>query len=388
MQRSTEHILTTHTGSLPRPYELRQLLLARESGQAVDKAQFDEQVQQAVFATTQQEVATGIDIISDGEMSKPGFTTYVRYRLTGFGGESEPFTPQDMLRHPDLMQQRAGGGRFGTAIMPPACIGEVKVSDPDAIIAEVEQFKKALHRQEGSYEEAFMTAASPGVLVQNLENKFYPTEEAYLYALADAMRYEYQAIVNAGFILQVDCPDLASDRKGIYAQKDRIHDFRAIVQRNIEALNYALQGLDPERVRVHTCHGNWPGPHDTDIALPPLLDLLLTISANALVVELAHPQHRWEWKGFAELIREKGWPEEKILVVGCIDTKQNGVEHPETVAEQIKLYAHLLGKERIIAGTDCGFGTFAAFSPVAPSIAWTKLQSLVEGAKLASQELW
>ena len=383
MKRSIERILTTHTGSLPRPSDLLQLIYAKEEGQFVEGAAFDEHVRNAVISTVKHEGTVGIDILSDGEMSKSSFVNYVKDRLTGFGGESTPFVAQDMLDHPDLMHRAAanGGGRVRTRIPAPACDGPITLRDSEAVHRDIANFKGAL--QEAPHEDAFMCAASPGVIAQVMQNKYYPNREAYLYAIADAMRAEYHAIADAGLLLQLDCPDLAADRHLLIPDAS-IEEFRCHVQQNVEVLNYALATIPPEQVRIHVCWGNYPGPHHRDVPLKDIIDLLFQIHGNAISIEAANPRHEHEWKVFESV----HLPEDKLLIPGLIDSNTNYIEHPEVVAQRLLRFAHIVGRERVIAGTDCGFGTFAGFALVAPSIAWAKLQTLVEGARLASQELW
>ena len=382
MQRSAERILTTHAGSLPRPDDLARLMIAREQGQLVDASALAERVRQAVAEMVQQQLAAGIDIISDGEMSKIGFANYVKDRLTGFEGESNPTVAQDVLDHPDLrvrMFRRNGGS--ASRYFTPACTGPITLRDKAAVHQDIANVKAALPGHQPA--EVFLPAASPGTIAQAMQNQYYPTQEAYLYALAEAMRYEYQAIVEAGFLLQLDCPDLAMQRHTKFAQAS-LEDFRGQVQQNIEALNYALTGLSPEQIRIHVCWGNYPGPHHRDVPLKDILDLLLTIRGAALSVEAANPRHEHEWRVFEEV----HFPEDKVLIPGVIDTCSTYVEHPEVVAQRLIRFARVVGRERVIAGTDCGFGTFVGASPLAPSVAWAKLRSLTEGAKLASEELW
>ncbi len=382
MKRSTERILTTHTGSLPRPDNLVQLLVAREQGKPVDAAELAGSVHNAVDDVVKHQVAVGIEVISDGEMSKIGFANYVKDRLTGFDGESNPFIAQDVLDHPDLrlrMFRRNEGSE--SRYFTPACTGPITLRDKDAVHVDIANLKAAV--QEHQPAEAFMPAASPGTLAQVMQNKYYPTQEAYLYALADAMRYEYQAIVTAGLLLQLDCPDLAMQRHTRFANAS-LDEFRRQVEQNIEVLNYALTGISPERVRIHVCWGNYPGPHHRDVPLKDLIDLLLTIHGNALSIEAANPRHEHEWKVFEDV----HLPDGKLLIPGLIDTCSTYVEHPEVVAQRLARFARVVGRENVIAGTDCGFGTFVGASAVAPSVAWAKLQALSEGAALASQELW
>ncbi|HEX6777935.1 MAG TPA: cobalamin-independent methionine synthase II family protein [Ktedonobacterales bacterium] len=382
MQRSIERILTTHTGSLPRPDDLAHLMVAREQGEPVDAGVLAEQVRLAVTEMVQQQTQIGIDILSDGEMSKIGFANYVKDRLTGFEGESNPAVAQDVLDHPDLrvrMFRRNEGG--ASRYFTPACTGPITLRDKDAVHQDIANVKTALPAQATA--EVFLPAASPGTIAQAMQNQYYPSQEAYLYALADAMRYEYQAIVEADLLLQLDCPDLAMQRHTRFAHAS-LDDFRKQVQQNIEALNYALAGLPPEQIRIHVCWGNYPGPHHRDVPLKDVLDLLLTIHGAALSIEAANPRHEHEWKVFEKV----QLPEDKVLIPGVIDTCSPYVEHPEVVAQRLVRFAQVVGRERVIAGTDCGFGTFLGASPLAPSVAWAKLQSLTEGAKLASEELW
>jgi len=382
MQRSTERILITHTGSLPRPDHLAQLLVAKEQGQEVDTNVLADSVRNAVAAVIQQQVAVGIDIISDGEMSKIGFANYVKDRLTGFDGESNPTVAQDVLDHPDLrvrMFRRNEGSQ--SRYFTPACTGPITLRDKDAVHQDIANVKAAL--QEVQPAEVFLPAASPGTIAQAMQNQYYPTQEAYLYALADAMRYEYQAIAKAGFLLQLDCPDLAMQRHTRFASAS-LDDFRRQVQQNIEVLNHALTGIAPEQVRIHVCWGNYPGPHHRDVPLKDILDLLLTIHGAALSIEAANPRHEHEWKIFEEVRLPAG----KTLIPGVIDTCSTYIEHPEVVAQRLVRFARVVGRENVIAGTDCGFGTFVGASVLAPSVAWAKLQSLADGARLASRELW
>jgi 5-methyltetrahydropteroyltriglutamate--homocysteine methyltransferase len=379
VKRSTERILTTHTGSLPRPDNLMQLMIAREQGKPVDASELAETVRNAVADAVKRQVASGIDIISDGEMSKIGFANYVKDRLTGFGGQSKPLIAQDILDHPDVyvLRRNEGGGRN----FMPACTGPISLRDRDAVHRDIANLKAAL--QEVQPEGVFMPAASPGTIAQVMQNNYYPTQEAYLYALADAMCYEYQTIVAAGFSLQLDCPDLAMQRHVRFAQAS-IDEFRRYLQQSVEVLNYALSDIPPEQVRVHVCWGNYHGPHHRDVPLKEIIDLLLKIQGEGLSIEAANPRHEHEWKVFEQVRLPAG----KILIPGMIDSCSNYIEHPEVVAQRIVRFARVVGRENVIAGTDCGFDTFAGASAVAPSIAWAKLQSLAEGARLASQELW
>jgi 5-methyltetrahydropteroyltriglutamate--homocysteine methyltransferase len=382
MKHSTDRILTTHTGSLPRPEGLAQLMIAKEQGKTIDVKELADNVHSAVAEVVKRQVDVGIDIISDGEMSKIGFANYVKDRLTGFGGESNPVVAQDVLDHPDLrvrMFRRNEGGE--SRYFTPACNGPITLRDKDAVHQDIANLRAALQGVKTG--EVFMPSASPGTIAQVMQNNYYPTQEAYLYALADAMRYEYHAIVAAGFLLQLDCPDLAMQRHTRYAAAS-IDEFRKQVQQNIEVLNYALIGIPAEQVRVHVCWGNYPGPHHRDVPLKDIIDLLFMIQGDALSIEAANPRHEHEWKVFEEV----RLPEGKLLIPGVIDTCSTYIEHPEVIAQRIIRFAQTVGRENVIAGTDCGFGTFLGTSVIAPSVAWDKLRSLVEGARLASEELW
>jgi len=358
------------------------MMIAREQGKPVDATFLADSVRNAVADVVKHQVAVGIDIISDGEMSKIGFANYVKDRLTGFEGESNPVVAQDVLDFPDLrvrMFRRNEGSE--SRYFTPACTGPITLRDQDAVHHDIANLKAAL--QEFQPAEVFMPAASPGTIAQVMQNSYYPTQEAYLYALADAMRYEYQAIVAAGFLLQLDCPDLAMQRHTRFAGAS-IDEFRRQAQQKIEALNYALTGISPEMIRIHVCWGNYPGPHHRDVPLKDIIDLLLKIKGNAISIEAANPRHEHEWKVFEEV----HLPEGKLVIPGLIDTCSTYIEHPEVVAQRLVRFAQVAGRENIIAGTDCGFGTFVGASNVGPSLAWAKLQSLTEGARLASQELW
>src|SRR5712692_8866299 len=382
MKRSTERILTTHTGSLPRPDNLVQLMVAKEQGKPVDASELARSVRNAVAEVVKHQVAVGIDIISDGEMSKIGFANYVKDRLTGFEGQSNPVVAQDVLDHPDLRVRMFRRNEGSTSrYFTPACTGPITLRDQEAVHIDIANLKAAL--QESQSAEVFMPAASPGTIAQVMQNNYYPTQEAYLYALADAMRYEYQAIAAAGFLLQMDCPDLAMQRHIRFANAS-IDEFRRHMQQSVEVLNYALGGIPPEQVRIHVCWGNYHGPHHRDVPLKEIIDLLLKIQGNALSIEAANPRHEHEWNVFERV----HLPEGKILIPGLIDSCSNYIEHPEVVAQRLMRFARVVGRENVIAGSDCGFDTFVGASAVAPSVAWAKLQSLAEGARLASQELW
>jgi 5-methyltetrahydropteroyltriglutamate--homocysteine methyltransferase len=378
MQRSTERILTTHTGSLPRPDDLTEMLYDVAEGQAVDQAALAARVRDAVAEVVQKQVEAGVDVPSDGEMSKAGFANYVAQRLTGFGGEPRQFGARDVLEYPEVRLLTGTARAVGRT---PGCNGPIAYRDQTAVQTDVANFRAALDGL--PVEEAFLPAASPGCVVQITGNTYYPGRKEYLYALADAMREEYQAIVDAGFVVQVDCPDFAMGRHVEFADAS-IEDYRRNLALHVEALNHATAGLPEDRVRVHLCWGNYAGTHHHDVALRDILDIVLQARGQALSLEAANPRHAHEWQVFEDV----RLPDGKILIPGVIDTSTNYIEHPELVAQRIVRFADLVGRENVIASTDCGFGTFAGFSPVAPRVAYAKLATLAQGARLASQQLW
>jgi len=382
MQSSTDRILTTHTGSLPRPVDLIPLLFQPPT------EQFYARVRDAVASVVRLQVDAGIDVISDGEQGRQGFHLYALRRLTGFviHPETSKWMPQDVADHPVLQQKLFGSG--GAQDVPlVACEGPIAMADPDAIGRDITTFRQALQGQ--PYVEAFMTAASPGVIASTFPDRYYGDREAYVLALAQALAADYRAIVEAGFVLQLDCPDLAMDRQ-IHFAGAPLTAFREHVEQNIRALNAALEGIPPERVRVHTCHGNYPGGHDRDVVLADILDLLLTVHAHGLSIVAANSQHRTTtYQAIQHLVATQGWPQDKILIPGAIDTLSPVEEHAETVAELLERYAALIGPEHLIAGTDCGFGTMVGvFETIVPSAAWDRLRVLAAGARLASQRAW
>lgn len=379
MRQSTDRILTTHTGSLPRPDDLIELLYARDEGR--DAPGFDARVHEAVAEVTKRQLAIGIDIVNDGEVGRVSYATYVKDRLTGFEGESAGSPSSYLAEYADEFPEwvaRMAADPYRARRRLPACTGPVTLRDPDAVHRDIAALRAALRGT--SPADIFMTAVSPGTIASFLRNAYYKTDEEYLYALADAMRTEYRAIVDAGLVLQVDCPDLT----GLGSLTGPQDQFRARVRQRIETLNYALDGLPPEQIRMHLCWGNWAGPHTHDVPLRAILDLVFQARPSAISFEAANPRHEHEWV----LFRDIPLPEGKTIIPGVIDTCTNYVEHPELVAQRIVRFAQLVGRERVIAGTDCGFGTFVGRVTVDPRIAWVKLQALVEGARLASQELW
>jgi len=380
MRRSTERFLTTHTGSLPRADDLVKIMFAREEGVPVDAAALAARIRAAVADVVRRQAAAGLDVVNDGEQSKPSYATYVKDRLTGFGGESHPLQYRDLVDFPG-MARRVFGDPGRARRRTPACTGPIAVRDRAAVHVDIENLRAAL--ADVRVEEAFMTAAAPGVISLFFRNEYYPSQEAYLAAIAEAMRHEYEAIVGAGFVLQVDCPDLAMGRHIQYADLD-LEAFRRMARLHVEALNHALARVPPDRVRMHLCWGNYEGPHHWDVPLADILDVVLAARPSAVSFEAANPRHAHEWKVF-ERVR---LPEDKLLIPGVIDSTTNFIEHPELVAERIARYARLVGRERVLAGTDCGFGTWVGQAAVEPDIAWAKLAALAEGARLASREFW
>jgi 5-methyltetrahydropteroyltriglutamate--homocysteine methyltransferase len=379
MRRSRERILTTHVGSLPRPPDLSRLLLAREAGKEVDLAEIERLAGAAVADAVSQQLQAGIDFISDGEMGKPGFVRYVKDRLDGFSGQSS--TPQfaDIADFPEFARWRAS--EPGRAQINPACEAPITVRDTAAVHRDIERLKAALNGRDPAG--CFMPAASPGVIAMNLDNHYYPSHEAYLEAIADAMRYEYRAITDAGFVLQLDCPDLAMGRHRHF--KDRpVAEFIANCELSIEALNHAVKGIPAGQLRLHLCWGNYEGPHTHDVDLADVLPTILQANVEALSIEAANPRHEHEWRVFKDI----PLPQDTVLMPGVIDSTTNFVEHPRLVADRIERFAELVPKECLIASVDCGFGTSAGRGNCAPDVVWAKLAALAEGARIASRELW
>jgi 5-methyltetrahydropteroyltriglutamate--homocysteine methyltransferase len=381
MKRSSERILTTHTGSLPRPDDLMASLRAKEAGEAYDAATLTAQVKSAVAEAVRTQAAAGIDIVNDGEMSKPSYATYVKDRLAGFTGEkSSGLRAADLAEFPSFTKR--GGRESGvTVIKRPSCTGPITYRDLDATRIDAENLRTGLANVK--VEEAFISAASPGVVSFFLSDNYYHDHERYIRAIADAMKTEYDAIVAAGHILQVDCPDLAMSRH-IQFKDLSLAEFRKTIELHIDALNYALANVPPDRARLHLCWGNYEGPHNHDVALRDILDIVLKARPQGLSYEASNPRHEHEWTTFKEIKLPAG----KVLIPGVIDSVTNFVEHPELVAQRIENLAGVVGRENVIAGTDCGFGTIAGVSRVDGTIAWAKLKSMAEGARIATSRLW
>lgn len=377
MKRSTERILTTHTGSLPRPDDLLELLLSSEHrGPA-----FAEIARRAVRAIVRKQVESGIDIVNDGEQAKPSFATYVTERLTGFESEPHPRASSvEQALFPDFYKDRPpAASRLGVL----TCVGPITWRGDEQVQRDIESLKAAV--QGVPVEDVFMTAASPGVVWFYQPNAYYPSHEAYIYAVAEAMKHEYDAIYQAGFVLQLDCPDLAGGWNRPEFIDKTMDEFRKFAMLHVEALNYATRDIPSDRMRLHVCWGNFEGPHVRDIPLVQIIDILLMARPAALSLEGANPRHEHEWKVF----RDVKLPEGKVLIPGVLDSTTNFVEHPELVAERIIRYAGVVGRENVIAGTDCGFATLARTElRVHPTVTWAKFQAMTEGARLASRELW
>jgi len=379
MQRSTDRILTTHVGSLPRSEAVTTVLFGR-AGEQPDAPGAADTIASAVKEVVRRQVDVGIDIVSDGEMSKVSYATYVSERLSGFDGDTPREPGQDLVEFPGLMKKLAERGATAK-YRRPRCVGPVRVKDVRPLASDLENLRAAALA--ASPLAAFMNAASPGVVALFQPNDFYPSQDQYLEALAEALRSEYEAIVVAGFLLQIDAPDLGMGRHTMY--RDRTdEEFTVLAARHIEVLNHALRNVPADRVRMHVCWGNYEGPHHHDIPLARLLPVVLRAKPQALLFEAANPRHAHEWAVFKDV----KLPEEKILIPGVISSTTNYVEHPLLVAERIERLAALVGRERVMAGSDCGYGTFAGFGPVEPDIAYMKLAALVEGARIASARLW
>jgi 5-methyltetrahydropteroyltriglutamate--homocysteine methyltransferase len=378
MRRSTERFLTTHTGSLPRPDDLIRAMFAKEEGVPVDPAALGARIRAAVAEVVGKQTSAGIDVINDGEMSKPSYATYVKDRLTGFGGESHALSYQDLVDFPG-MARRVFGDPGRARRKTPACTGPIGVRDPRAAQADVDNLRAALP----AGAEGFMSAASPGVVSLFFKNEHYPNHEAYLLAIAEAMRHEYETVSRGGFVLQIDCPDLAMGRHIQYAALD-VEEFRKAARLHIEALNHALVNVPADQARVHLCWGNYEGPHHYDLPIADILDVVFTAKPAGISFEASNPRHAHEWRVFERIKLPAG----KVIIPGVIDSTTNFIEHPELVAERIAKYATLVGRENVMAGTDCGFGTWVGQAAVDPDIVWAKLAAMAEGARLASRQMF
>jgi 5-methyltetrahydropteroyltriglutamate--homocysteine methyltransferase len=380
MKLSTERILTTHVGSLPRSQEVFELVFAQERGDPLDEPAFKSAIAQAVKEVVSSQYKAGVDIVSDGEMSKISYATYIKYRLSGFEGDSPRRTPADLQAYPNFAGRASKSGGTPTYHRP-RCTGPVAVKDLQPLHEDIANFKAALAATPVT--EGFMNSASPGVIALFQPNDYYPSHEAYLEALAEAMRQEYEAICQAGLVLQIDSPDLALGRHMMFNDlTDK--DFLKMVDEHVEVLNHALRNVPAEQVRLHICWGNYEGPHHCDIELKKILPGVLKAKPQVLSFEASNPRHAHEWQVFNEI----KLPDDKIIMPGMLDSTTNFVEHHELVAERICRFAGVVGRERVLAGSDCGFSTFAGFGTVDKDIVYAKLESLARGAELASTRLW
>jgi len=378
--RSTDRFLTTHTGSLPRPDDLVQIMFAKEEGVPVDPGALGRRVHTAVEEMVRRQVEAGVDIVNDGEMSKPSYATYVKDRLTGFGGTGNSFVFQDLVAFPKTAERVfANPGR--KVRRTPACNGPITVRDQLSPKVDVDNLTSAAAGSKTAG--LFSSAASPGVISLFFRNEYYKTHEEYLYAIAEAMRFEYEAIAEGGLTLQLDCPDLAMGRHVQYADLS-LAEFRKRMQLHIEALNHAVRNIPAEKLRMHMCWGNYPGPHHCDVPFADIIDVLSQAKPMAILFEAANPRHAHEWEMF-ETIKP---PEGKVLVPGVIEVQSNYIEHPELVAQRIERYAKLVGKENVMAGVDCGFSIHVGQSGIDPDVVWAKLAALSEGARIASRKFW
>jgi len=380
MQRSSDRFLTTHTGSLPRPDDLIRMMYAKEEGVPVDAAALAERVRTAVAEVVRKQADAGIDLINDGEMSKPSYATYIKDRLNGFGGSGNTFVYQDLADFPRL-EKRVFGDPGRSRRKTPACNAAISVRDRAAPQVDAGNLTAALAQLQAVG--GFLSAASPGVISLFFRNDYYKDFETYIYAIAEAMRHEYETIAEAGFVLQIDCPDLAMGRHIQYANLS-LPEFRKRARLHVEALNHALAGIPPEQLRMHVCWGNYEGPHHHDVALADVIDIVFAARPNAISFEAANPRHAHEWTLFERV----KLPEGKLLIPGVIESKSNFIEHPELIAQRIARYANLVGRENVIAGSDCGFGTWVGQAAVDPDVVFAKLAAMAEGARIATKQFW
>ncbi len=380
MRTSSERFLTTHVGSLPRSQAVTDVLFGRERADLPDARAAAATITEAVAEVVRRQVETGIDVVSDGETSKISYATYIADRFAGFGGDTPREPGQDLVEFPRFMARLAASGATAK-YRRPRCVGEIALKDTGPLNEDLANFRRAVDAAKPV--EAFMNAASPGVLALFQPNDHYRSQDAYLEALGNAMQAEYEAIVGAGFLLQIDAPDFGMGRHTMYRNAS-VEDYLSAASRHVEVLNHALRNLPAERMRMHICWGNYEGPHHHDIPLERLLPVVIKAKPQALLFEAANPRHAHEWSVF----KMQKVPEDKILVPGVLSTTTNYVEHPELVAERIQRFAGIVGRERVIAGTDCGFGTFGGFGPVDPDIVYLKLASLVEGARIATRQFF
>ncbi|HEY3727406.1 MAG TPA: cobalamin-independent methionine synthase II family protein [Solirubrobacteraceae bacterium] len=382
MNRSAQRILTTHAGSLPRPAELLPLVLAQEAGESVDPGRFEDGVRLAVKETVRKQVASGVDVINDGEVSKPSYATYVKDRLTGFGGEGSiqevAASVMSLEEFPDFADHIAATMTSASEIRFTSCDGPVSYVGQDAVQADIENLKAAVDGVDPA--DTFMSAASPGVIAVFSPNRYYPSEDEYLTAIAEAMREEYEAIHRAGFLLQLDCPDFAMTAPGAGS----LENFRKQLELSVEALNQALVNVPAEASRIHICWGNGEMPRTSDVELKDIIDIILKAKPAGLMLMASNGRHAHEWSVFSDV----KLPDGKYLIPGVLDSTTNVVEHPEAVAQRLTQYADVVGRDNVMAGTDCGFGTIAGMNVVVPTVVWAKFRAMAEGAQIATGRLW
>jgi 5-methyltetrahydropteroyltriglutamate--homocysteine methyltransferase len=356
------------------------MMYAKQEGVPVEPSALASRIRSAVAEVVTKQISSGVDIVNDGELSKPSYATYITDRLDGFGGADNTFVYQDLAQFPDLAR-RVFGDPGRSRRKTPACNASIAVRDTRAVQVDVENLKTALAGLNPA--DVFINAASPGVVSLFFRNEFYPSDEAYLFAIADAMRSEYSVLVEAGFVLQIDCPDLAMGRHIQYANLS-LKDFRKRAELHVEALNYALGCAQPEQLRLHLCWGNYEGPHHCDVPLEDVIDIVFKARPSGIALEAANPRHAHEWKLFQDI----KLPDGKVLIPGVIETKSNFIEHPELIAQRIARYAELVGRENVIAGSDCGYGTWVGQAAVDPAVVWEKMKAMCEGARIASRRFW
>ena len=380
MQRSTDRFLTTHTGSLPRPDDLIRVMYAKEEGVPVEPQALAAQIKAAVAEIVRKQATAGVDLVNDGEMSKPSYATYVKDRLAGFGGTGNTFVYQDVHEFPRL-EKKVFGDPGRSRRKTPACNGPISVRDRAAAQVDADNLKEAMAGVKAVG--GFMSAASPGVVSLFFRNDSYKDFESYIYAIAEAMRDEYETVAKAGFVLQIDCPDLGMGRHIQYADLD-LAQFRKRAQLHVEALNHAVKNIPAEQLRMHLCWGNYEGPHHYDVPLADVIDIVFKAKPLAISLEAANPRHAHEYTVF-ETVK---LPDGKVLIPGVIESKSNFIEHPEVIAQRISRYANLVGRENVIAGSDCGYGTWVGQAAVDPDVVFAKLKAMAEGAAIASKRFW
>jgi 5-methyltetrahydropteroyltriglutamate--homocysteine methyltransferase len=380
MQQSKNRFLTTHTGSLPRPDDLIRIMYAKEEGVPVDPKSLAEHIKSAVAEVVKKQAEAGVDLINDGEMSKPSYATYIKDRLDGFGGTGNTFVYQDLAEFPRL-EKKVFGDPGRSRRKTPACNGPISVRDVVSPQTDADNLKAGLSAVKAVG--GFMSAASPGVVSLFFRNDYYKDFETYIYAIADAMRHEYEAVAKAGFVLQIDCPDLGMGRHIQYAHLS-LPEFRKRAELHVEALNHAVANIPAEQLRMHVCWGNYEGPHHRDVPLADIVDIVFKAKPCAISFEAANPRHAHEWTLFEHV----KLPDGKVLIPGVIESKANFIEHPELIAQRIGHYANLVGRENVIAGSDCGYGTWVGQAAVDPNVVFAKLSAMAEGARIATKQFW